>query len=80
MPKARRRNTVVRQVVIPEPGLGPVGGSHIAPGRAQGDFDLSGKIAQLVLQRMAAQICQNVKDTVVAYGSLPAARGRRMEL
>jgi hypothetical protein len=50
-----------------------VGGSHIAPGRAQGDFDLSGKIVQHVLQRMTAQICQNVKDTVVAYGFLPAA-------
>ena len=80
MPKAWRRNTVVQQVVIPEPGLGPVGCSHIAPGRAQGDFDLSGKIAPPVLQRMAAQICQNVKDTVVAYGSLPAAGGRRLEL
>jgi len=64
VPKARRRNIVVRQVVVP--GRGPVGCSYIAPGRAQGDFDLSGKIAQHILQRMAAQICQNVKDTVVA--------------
>jgi hypothetical protein len=66
VPKARRRNTVVRQIVVPEPGLGPLGGSHIAPRRAQGDFDLSGKIAHHVLQRMAAQNCQNVKDTIVA--------------
>ena len=79
MPKARRRNIVVRQVVVPERGLGPVGSSHIAPGRAQGDFDLSGKIAQHVLQRMAAQICQTAKVQSWRMPLCPLPGGR-MEL
>ncbi|MEY3307520.1 MAG: hypothetical protein RLZZ413_1558, partial [Pseudomonadota bacterium] len=44
MPAARRRDVIVDQDIGLT--LGPVGGSHVPPCGAQGDFDLLGKVAQ----------------------------------